>query len=248
MIKKINKLIGIMSVKFYRDIFISKHVAAGIENEEFFNYLNSKEFETIVDIGANRGQFALVGRRHFSNANIYSFEPLNEPAVIFRSIFAKDIRTKLYEFAIGPEETKSTIHISYADDASSLLPITNLQCELYPGTSEKDTRMIIVKPLDAILTTADIQMPALLKIDVQGFEKQVLEGCKSLLPLFSYVYIECSFVELYKGQALAHEIISFLLDCRFILNGVYNIDKDKKGIPVQGDFLFTQQNPSNQES
>ncbi|MBN1548325.1 MAG: hypothetical protein JW902_16870 [Syntrophaceae bacterium] len=66
----------------------------------------------------------------------------------------------------------------------------------------------------------------------------ILTG-KDLLDRFVYVYAECSFVGLYTGQALAHEIISWLRERAFLLFGVYNISYDRKGRAVQGDFLFT---------
>lgn len=239
MINKIDKLIKLMHNHYYRKVLLKEHVAASIEHEQILDNLGSERIVTFIDIGANRGQFALVARRHFPDSVIFSFEPLKEPAEVFRRVFAHDARTTLYELAIGPEETESIIHVSKADDSSSLLPITALQNELYPGTSEKETRSIFEKPLDTILSPSDIQTPAFLKIDVQGYEKNVLEGCKSLLLLFSYISVECSFVELYTGQALAHEVISYLSNKGFILRNVYNIDKDKNGISVQGDFLFT---------
>ena len=92
--------------------------------------------------------------------------------------------------------------------------------------------------MEAVLSAKDIKSPALLKIDVQGFERGVLEGCKSLLASFSYVYVECSFLGLYTGQSLAPEVISFLSEFGFALCGVYNLCYDKKGIAIQGDFLF----------
>ena len=119
-----------------------------------------------------------------------------------------------------------------------------MQSQLFPGTEEKEERKVTVRRLDTILCRDDIEQPALLKIDVQGFEKDVLEGCKTLLPCFSYVYVECSFVELYSGQALAHEIISFLSGFGFTLSGIYNPYYDRKGIAIQGDFLFENKNRS----
>ena len=135
-----------------------------------------------------------------------------------------------------------TIHVSRADDSSSLLPISSLQNTLFPGTDEKEVRTVQVKPLDAVLSAKEIEKPALLKLDVQGFEREALEGCKSLLASFSYIYVECSFVELYAGQSLAHEIISFLDEFGFIVSGIYNLSYDRHGIAVQGDFLFKKRN------
>ena len=45
-------------------------------------------------------------------------------------------------------------------------------------------------------------------------------------------------MELYEGQALADEVIAYLANYSFKLKGVYNTFYDKKGIAVQGDFLF----------
>ena len=52
------------------------------------------------------------------------------------------------------------------------------------------------------------------------------------------LYVECSFVELYTGQALAHEVIAWLAGRGFVLKGVYNMGYDDQGRAVQGDFLF----------
>ena len=240
--KKIGKLFKIFQSTYYIKALVKNGVAAGVEHAKVLGHLKSSNFQTIVDIGANRGQFALVVRKHFPDAMIVSFEPLKEPAALFRRVFSSDPQVVLYEMAIGSEEKKMAIHVSRADDSSSLLPITVLQNSLFPGTAEKETRSIQVKPLDAVLSAKDFKSPALLKMDVQGFERDALEGCKSLLASFSYIYVECSFVELYAGQSLAHEVISFLSEFGFVLDGVYNLGYDKEGIAIQGDFLFKKEN------
>jgi FkbM family methyltransferase len=212
-----------------------KGVAAGTEHRIVLERL---DFDLIVDIGANRGQFALVARKCFPNASIHSFEPLKEPAVVFRRVFASDPRVTLHEIAIGPDDKDMLIHVSHADDSSSLLPIAPLQSALFPGTEEKEERIVTVRRLDAVLRREDIEQPALLKIDVQGFEEEVLEGCKTLLPCFSHIYVECSFMELYAGQTPAHEVVMFLDECGFVLAGIYNLYYSNDGLAVQGDFLF----------
>lgn len=224
---------NLMEPRYIRGLL--KGVAAGTEHVGALQCMRSNY---IVDIGANRGQFALAARKCCPSAKIISFEPLAEPASIFRSVFADDPLTTLHETGIGCQEQETDIHVSKADDSSSLLPITSLQTGLFPGTGEKEIRKIQVKRLDSILHREDIGKPSLLKIDVQGFEKQVLEGCNSLLQEFTYIYVECSFVELYANQSLAPEVISFLAESGFGLSGIYNIYYNKKGLAIQGDFLF----------
>lgn len=235
---KINKFFRIIQTYYYFKVLLLHQVAVGVEHAAIFNYLCSERFQTVVDIGANRGQFALIARKYFPDAKVVSFEPLPEPAAIFHRVFASDPKVALHEVAIGPEDRDMTIYVSRADDSSSLLPISSVQSRLFPGTEKVEERTVTVRRLESVLKEEDIQPPALLKIDVQGFELEVLEGCRSLLPCFSFVYVECSFVELYAGQALAHEVIAYLQGTGFVLAGVYNLYYDKKGISVQGDFLF----------
>jgi FkbM family methyltransferase len=213
-----------------------KGAAAGMEHLLVLRGLGCKY---IVDVGANRGQFALVAREALPKARIYSFEPLIEPGYIFKSIFANDPCVILYPFAVGKEKMCSTIHITRDDDSSSLMPVTKLQSDLFPGAVETKTRPVMVYPLSQVIEPDSIPPDSLLKIDVQGYELDVLQGCEDLLPRFSHLYIECSFVELYEGQALAYQIITWLEERGFILGSVHNLYYGRDGMAIQGDFLFS---------
>jgi hypothetical protein len=79
--------------------------------------------------------------------------------------------------------------------------------------------------------------PWLLKIDVQGFELEVLRGGVATLPRVAEVYVECSFFELYEGQALADEVIAFLLASGLRLAGVFNLVRHRNEA-IQADLLF----------
>ncbi len=231
---KIKKLFNILRDPLFVRALL-RGTTAGTEHRKLLECLDCKH---IVDIGANKGQFALVARRCFPRARIDTFEPLAEPADRFTKIFADDINTKLHRCAIGAKQATMTIHISERDDSSSLLPIGPIQSELFPHTGEREVRETQVFPLHEAIDAASLSSPALLKIDVQGFELEVLKGCNAMLNRFSYVYVECSFVELYIGQAMAHEVIDYLHDHEFTLAGAYNMIYDKQGIAIQADFLF----------
>ncbi|WP_276965161.1 FkbM family methyltransferase, partial [Metallibacterium scheffleri] len=187
---------------------------------------------------ANRGQFALVSRHCYPDARIVSFEPLPEPAAIFRQVFASDARVLLHACAIADKAGTTHMHVSARDDSSSLLPIGSEQTRIFPGTAEVALAQIEMRRLEDVLQRADIAAPALLKLDVQGYELQALRGCETLLDAFAWVYCECSFVELYAGQALADEVIAWLRERRFGLLGAYNMAFDHAGRAVQADFLF----------
>ena len=210
-------------------------VAAGVEHAVVLRRLDCR---SVIDIGANRGQFALVARHNFPSAKIISFEPLAKPAALFRRVFAKDDSAVLHVAAIGPKSEHCTMHVSARDDSSSLLPISSLQEEIFPGTSEVETVDVRVAPLSAFVDKDDIVAPAMLKLDVQGFELEALRGCESLLSRFEWVYCECSFVELYAGQSLASDVIHWLACREFRIKGIYNPAYDKLRQAIQADFLF----------
>lgn len=199
----------------------------------------SRALATVVDIGANRGQFALAVRA-FSAARVISFEPLPNVAAIFLKVFAADTGVKLHVAAIGEAAERKLMHLSARDDSSSLLEIGDTQSKHFPGTHEVGTLDVQVGPLDQFLTLNDITRPAMLKLDVQGFELQALAGCRRLIDGFDYVYCECSFVELYRDQGLAGEVTDYLRTLGFSLAGIYNPAYDRDGHCIQADLLFEQ--------
>lgn len=231
---KLKKLLRILANDAYRSS-LTRGAAAGVEH---LQVLRSLACDLVVDVGANRGQFALAARSAFPEARIVAFEPLEEPAVIFRRVFAVDPLVTLYPFALGDAEAEMVMHVSAAEDSSSLLPIGAAQTEHFPGTGEREQRAVQVAPLSRFIRSSEIPTGALLKIDVQGYELAVLRGCANLIQSFSYVYVECSFLELYQGQALAHQVIAWLAEKGFDLAGVYNLCYNRQGVALQGDFLF----------
>jgi len=128
------------------------------------------------------------------------------------------------------------MHVMHPDDCSSLLAPTAHQRAVFPQTRLAAATAVEIAPLDAFVGPADLTAPALLKLDVQGFELAALEGCASLLDRFAAIYVECSFVPLYADQPLADEVLEHLRVGGFRLAGAYNLVHDREGRAVQADF------------
>lgn len=236
-LNRLDKLTQALLSKRLFKALLCHRVLAGSEHR----HILSEDLKTIIDIGANRGQFALAARRCSPKAKIISFEPLDAPATVFRRVFSGDDQVHLHQSAIGPEAVTRKMYVSARDDSSSLLPISSLQTTMFPGTEMKTTTDVQVAPLDEFINIADIQRPALLKLDVQGFELDALKGCESLLDRFAWVYCECSFVEFYAGQKLAPDIQNWLTDRGYNFVNMFNTTYDSRGQAVQADFLFARQ-------
>jgi FkbM family methyltransferase len=233
-ILRLSKLIRIFRNWKFLIAFINHRVLAASEH---FNIINPG-LKTIIDIGANRGQFALACIGKVPLVKIHSFEPLQSASDFFEAVFTGEKDVKLYKSAIGEYEKTQLINLSAKDDSSSLLPIGQNQITQFPGTQSIGQIKVNVAPLSKFLNGHDIESTAMLKIDVQGYELQVLKGCEDMLKYFQWVYCECSYMELYLGQALAPEIISWLYKHNFVLVGVYNSHYDKDGVAIQSDLLF----------
>lgn len=229
------KLIAILKVAPYRVALLRHGVAAAVEHEEALGALNLR---TVVDVGANRGQFTLFALHSFPAARIVSLEPLAVPAARFRRVFAKEGRVTLHHAALGPESGQATIHVSGHDDSSSLLPITATQGRLFRGTNEVRTEVVRIGPLSEFLDGGSIEQPALLKLDVQGYELEALRACGELLDKFDYVCAEASFIELYEGQVLADDLVAWLSERGYALVCSYGAISDEHGQAIQADMLF----------
>lgn len=232
---KLAKLIQVTGSTQLLRALVYHRVLTGAEHRKVL----IRDLATVVDIGANRGQFALAVREWAPKARVISFEPLPGPSSVFRKVFAGDDRVILYESAIGPKAERRMMHLSERDDSSSLLPISSVQTTTFPGTAEVATIGVKVGPLSEFVRKDELRPNSMLKLDVQGFEYEALLGCQSLLVHFQWIYCECSFVELYAGQKLASEVIAWLAGQGFSLDDIQNPIYGSNGRCIQADLLFS---------
>ena len=138
----------------------------------------------IVDAGANIGQFCNAAKLFFPNAHLFSFEP--DP-VVYKQL-VENTRTlrfvKTFNFGLGDRSQKLPF---YVHDLSVMSSFKKYDDHFY---GEKDVSYIRVEPLDKTLST--IESIDLLKIDVEGFELNVLKGAKNILKRTNYLLIEIS--------------------------------------------------------
>lgn len=164
-----------------------------------------EEFDTLIDVGANRGQFSLLVAGLKPKIRIHAFEPLDEPAAKFVEIFGDDPRVTLHRCAIGETSERIAMHVGHKSDESSVLEFSQVT-DVFANSRSVGTASIEIKPLASVLNPEDLVGRVLMKIDVQGFEDKVIAGAESLLPRIDLIYVETSTVELYKGQALLPEV------------------------------------------
>lgn len=191
--------------------------------------------ETIIDVGANKGQFSTFARREWPDAKIHAFEPIAEQAERLRQVLPKGV--KLHQCALSNKSGEATLHLASRRDSSSLLPLGASQKKIF-GMDEVGTIVVRTARLDEALTAKSIRSPALLKIDVQGFEFEVLEGITGLCSSIRWVFVEVSYVELYEGQRFFHDIEGLLNGMGFVQIATGSVTRDAESNVIQADVLF----------
>jgi FkbM family methyltransferase len=191
-------------------------------NRIFVKQLKSRQVDVVLDVGANSGQYATSLRKAGFEGRIVSFEPLSAP---FSSLERKASRDPLWDCrqcALG--DSDGTISINVSSDfglCSSVLPMQKSLRDAIPWSKYIGTEEVPIYRVDSvaqeILGPNDV---AFLKIDVQGFEKQVMVGGKSTLnDRCVGMQLELSFLPLYEGGMLIPEALDFVYSLGFMLEG-----------------------------
>ena len=193
----------------------------------------------MVDVGANVGQFAIWAADVLGASRIVCVEPL-PAALAHLRVIAEDLApcgVVVVAAALGSAPGRRTLHVTAANDSSSLLPVTK-SARSRSALHETGTEVVDVLVGDD-LGTESLDGPLLVKLDVQGTELDVLAGMPRLLAAADAVLVEVSFVPLYENQSDASAVVAHLLDAGFFLAGVARVPGSRSPWALdQADLLF----------
>ncbi len=216
-------------------IGLINNIAANIELE---NLIKDIKFNTVLDIGSNKGQFILLLENFFKDVEIYSFEPIKEILEKQKKFFMFKKNIHFFNVGLGQEIEKKNFYITKRKDSSSFLK-SNIS--INSDYQINDNREIQIETLDNLLLNQNLKSPILAKIDVQGYELKVLKGADILLKKIKYLIVEVSEDQLYINQPISTEIINFLKERNFIVLKENLPTKIRNSNSIQKDILFLNQ-------
>lgn len=195
--------------------------------------------KTVIDVGANVGQFAVASAKLFPNVPVHSFEP--DPDCV--AVLEKNVRSlgnvSVYPVALGDEEGEVAFHVNSHSQSSSILALAENHIVAFPDARERGTIQVKVSTLDKTFTGVELRGPVLLKLDVQGYEAQALRGAVKTLRRVDYVVLEASFKPMYRGEVLFMEIVGMMEGYGFsFLRPVGLLPDPHTGEIIQMDALF----------
>jgi FkbM family methyltransferase len=177
----------------------------------FVYSLHQHGVDTVIDVGANTGQFGHLLRRSGFAGRIHSVEPLRSAFTELRAGAARDPRWTVERAAVSDEPGTVTMNVSGNSVSSSVLPMLDRHASAAPQAQYVATQDVQATTVDDIVTRAHLRPEStLLKVDVQGYEKAVLDGAAKTLGSFAAVRTEMSLVALYDGQPLLAEVVEYL--------------------------------------
>lgn len=207
-----------------------------IDSLELLEVAREAGIATIYDIGANLGTWSLLAKAVIPGARVEAFEPLPAHHAGFMRRCEGLAGVNLHRIALGAANGIANLRVTDFSDASSFLPMTDASRRLF-GLEEAGQVATEVRRLDDYQAEKGLPPPDLMKLDVQGFELEVLKGSTRQLRAAKALIVEVSFVELYERQCMFPEVSGFLDQHGFSVHA-FGVTTPLGKPLVQADILF----------
>lgn len=223
-------------------ILIRKYNAATSEDLRRIKLLQHYNIDLVFDIGANKGQYATgIIDAGYTN-QIVSFEPLTSAYGIIENESKKYKNwTVAPRCAIGSKNEEIEINISANSVSSTLLNMLDSHYEGAPDSKIIGKEKVQVYPLDELgATYSQSAKNIFLKIDVQGFEQEVLKGAQTMIDKAKGIEMEISLIPLYEKQDwLLPQILEYMDKKGFQLTSIVPAFTDNiTGLVLQCNGIF----------
>ncbi|WP_339838903.1 FkbM family methyltransferase [uncultured Flavobacterium sp.] len=197
------------------------------------------KLDFIIDVGANSGQFSKVASYLYPSAEIEVFEPLPNLYPKIEKIFNANNKITTHNVALGNEVGSIKFNKNKFGHISSILDISNDNNHYPKEENDLDKIDVLIKTIDSLeFNNKTTKGVSLLKLDVQGYELEVLKGGEKTLNSIDYIVIEANLEQLYVNQPSFTEINAYLNSKNFELDGMldFNLGNNNKYIEI--DFLY----------
>jgi FkbM family methyltransferase len=195
---------------------------------------------SIIDVGANVGQFTVAAANLFPDVHIHAFEPLEDCTIKLQQNVRQLNHVTVYGLALGDRDGHSPMHVNSYSLSSSILSLTPAHLRAFPYATEVSTVQVPVSTIDKIFAGVSLTSPVLLKLDVQGYEANVLKGAKELLKTIDYVVMEASLKPMYDGELLFDALVNLMQGFGFRFEcPVGSLEDPSSGETLQMDALFS---------
>ena len=170
--------------------------------------------QTILDVGANQGHWSRMAKGVFPDADFILIEPQVEMKQQLEA-FVSEFPGSIFVPA-GAGAKKDVLTLTIWDDlaGSSLLPKPDDRLK-----TEGRQREIEIVAIDELLSSRNIPPPALMKLDIQGFELEALKGAERTFGQTEAYILEVSLFsfEDVPGMPTFSDVVTFMLERGYVV-------------------------------
>lgn len=201
---------------------------------------NLSRGDIVIDVGANVGDFTECVLAHQPWAIIHAFEPVPQAFEVLRGKFQDYTGIYCQNAALGSRQEQKQINVSRFVEASSFLENGRLLKNRVYGIdfTIEESLPVAVETVTSYSRLHSLSRIKLLKLDVQGYELEVLKGAETVLDTIEFIYAEAQFQELYQHGPLFQDLFSFLNQRQFELVRMTSFRADNEGRLMECDMIF----------
>jgi FkbM family methyltransferase len=191
---------------------------ARIHHPSFADIMKHERIQTVLDVGANDGHFGCEIREQGFQGQIVSFEPIPSVFADLQRRSSSDPKWDAYCLGVGETECELPISVTKSTVFSSFKAASAYTADKFLGAQVERQELVPVVRLDGFLTQhPEYAASAYLKIDTQGFEKEVMVGAGDMLQKFKGIQLEVAVRALYDDQDTVADMIRWMDDRGFIM-------------------------------
>ncbi len=208
--------------------FAYDHIECAILTAKSLKKIPSETDPIILDVGGGQATTAKIFSKHFPNHKVFVFEPIKSNFLTIENSIDRTSNWHIINKAVGNIIGTSTINVGHRVTASTLLEVNS--DEISDNTYKIALKIKNIEEIQ--ITTLDSEVPKdtiidVLKLDVQGFELEVLKGATTILPDTKVIVIEINNHQEFKNAPTYYEIDAFLRHNNFELSNIYPGFRDK---------------------
>jgi FkbM family methyltransferase len=169
----------------------------------------------VFDVGAYRGEITLKYQKIFPQATIYAFEPFTGSFDKLKNMVSKFENIKIYLLAFSDSQGSKKLTLNPDYSSNSFYEVSEDAKKYFKKQGSVGSVDVETAKIDDFSKKEGIDKINILKLDVEGAEKNVLMGAKEMLNnhAIDLIYSEAIFFPHYKNGVLFYELCGFLKKC-----------------------------------
>ena len=201
------------------------------------NVIQHYNIDLILDIGANRGQFALTLRKEGYQGEIHSFEPVRDTFIHLQHTSETDKDWNCHQLAMSSSHGVAEINVSEVSELSSFLDLNKFgKSRFYDGQIKSETVQMETIDRYIIKNIKNYhERKILLKMDTQGHDLEVFNGSINSLESIKCILSEISMLPIYSKMPNYTESLDLFKKHGFSISGMYPVSRKEDFSIVEFD-------------